>query len=231
MKLPQKLLLTTSLGLLLATSTLLADMSTKDIAKKAYTALDKRQSYAFDATVVNHSDTGENRHQVSVEVNRPNQLRVDVKGDIENRSSYLNNGAYTVYDHDKNMYVQLKTPKNLNKALDNLFDRFKIKAPLAQLVYTNMGERIKFDRSKNFGVVDLAGEPCDYLAFSTKTQEVHAWITRGDAPHVKHYRIIDKTSKSHAYKSITIQWKDASTVRDSDFVFVAPKSAKEAFIK
>ena len=39
-----------------------------------------------------------------------------VTGDIKNRSNYLNNGVYTVYDHDKNMYLHLKTPKNIDNA-------------------------------------------------------------------------------------------------------------------
>ena len=231
MKSPQKFLFATGLGLLLSTSTLLADTtSPQEIAKKTYSVLDSRQTYAFDATIVNHSDEGTNKHQVSVKVNRPNQLRVDVTGDIRNRSNYINNGDYTVYDYDKKMYLHLETPKDLNKALDNLFDRYEIKSPLAQLVYTNMGSRIKFDRSKNFGVVDLAGVECHYLAFSDKVKEVHVWITTGETPLVKHYRVIDKTSKNNAYKSTTIHWKKASTVSASDFVFTAPKDAQEVFI-
>ena len=43
MKSPQKLLLTVGLGLLLGTATLLAEpMSAKEIAQKAYDALDSR---------------------------------------------------------------------------------------------------------------------------------------------------------------------------------------------
>ena len=231
MKLPQNFLFATGLGLLLSTSTLLADtMTPQEIAKKAYSALDSRQSYAFDAIIVNNADDGTNKHQVSVKVNRPNQLRIDVKGDIRNRSNYLNNGTYTIYDHDKNMYVHLKTPKSIEKTLDTLFDTLKVKAPLAQLIYTNMGDRVKFDRSKDFGIVDLAGEECHYIAFSDKTKEVHVWVTTGDTPLVKHYRIVDKTSKNNAYKSTTIHWKKASSITASDFVFTAPKNAKEAFI-
>jgi len=230
MKSPQKFLLTAGLGILLSTSTLLADMSPKDIANKVYDALDSHQSYAFDAIIVNNSDDATNKHNVSVKVNRPNQLRIDVKGDIRNRSNYLNNGTFTIYDHDKNMYVNIKTPNDIEKTLDTLFDTLKVKAPLAQLIYTNMGERIKFDRSKNFGIVDLAGDECHYIAFSDKSKEVHVWVTTGDTPLVKHYMIKDKTSKNNASKSTTLYWKKASSVSPADFVFSAPKNAQEVFI-
>jgi len=230
MKSPQKFLLTAGLGILLSTSTLLADMSPKDIANKVYDALDSHQSYAFDAIIVNNSDDATNKHNVSVKVNRPSQLRIDVKGDIRNRSNYLNNGTFTIYDHDKNMYVNIKTPNDIEKTLDTLFDTLKVKAPLAQLIYTNMGERIKFDRSKNFGIVDLAGDECHYIAFSDKSKEVHVWVTTGDTPLVKHYMIKDKTSKNNASKSTTLYWKKASSVSPADFVFSAPKNAQEVFI-
>ena len=232
MKSPHKFLLATSLGLLLSTSTLLAadTMTPKDIAKKVYAALDKQQSYAFEAIIVNHSDDGTNKHNVSVKVNRPNQLRVDVIGDIRNRSNYLNNGLYTIYDHKKNYYLLIDTPKKIDDTLDALFDTFEIKAPLAQLVYSNMGSRMKSANSKNFGIVDLEGVECHYIAFSDKLKEVHVWVTTGDTPLVKHYRIVDKTSKNNAYKSTTIFWKKAKTISPSDFVFTAPKNSQEVFI-
>ena len=232
MKSAQKFLLATGLGLLLGTSTLLGDsMSVKEIAKKVYTAIDNHQTYAFDAIIVNHSDDGKNQHNVSVKVNRPNQLRVDVRGDIRNRSNYLNNGQFTIYDHDKNYYLDLETPKSIEKTLDVMFDKFEMKMPLAQLIYTNMGDRIKFDRSKNFGIVDLEGVECHYIALSDKYKEVHVWVTTGDTPLVKHYRIVDKTSENNAYKSTTIYRKNSNSVSASDFVFTKPKNAKEVFIK
>lgn len=233
MKLPQKLLYTASVGLLLSTATLIAnEMSAKEIAQKAYAALDSRQSYTFNAVVANHSDDNKKtKHQVNVKINRPGQFRVDVAGDTINRSNYLNDGQYTVYDHDKNIYLYLETPKDINSALDDLFDRFEITAPLAQLMYSNMGKRIKFNKSKNFGIVDLEGVECHYLAFADRYKEVHVWVTTGDTPLLKHYIVKDKTSKNNAFKATTISWKNAKTVSSSDFVFTVPKDAKEVFIK
>ena len=232
MKSPQKLLVAAGLGLLLSTATLWAEpMSAKEIAQKAYAALDAQQSYAFSAAIVNHSDDTNNKHRVDAKVNRPGQFRIDVSGDVRNRNNYLNNGQYTVYDHKKNMYLHLKTPNDIEDTLDDLFDRFKIKTPLAQLLYTNMGERIEFDHSKNFGIVDLKGVECHYLASSDKVKEVHVWITTGENPQIVHFIVKDKTSKNNAYQEGAISWKDAKTISPSDFVFTVPKKAQEVFIK
>lgn len=231
MKSPHKLLYAAGMGLLLSTSILWAEpMSATQIVKKTYDTLDSRQNYAFNAIIVNHSDNDKNKHQIAIKVNRPGQFRIDVTGDIRNRSNYLNNGQYTVYDHNKKMYLHLETPKKIDDALDDLFDRFEIKSPLAQLLYTNMGDRIKFKQSQNFGIVDLKGVECHYLAFTDKVKEVHVWITTGDTPLVKHFIVKDKTSKNNAYKEATIYWEDAKTISPSDFVFSIPKNAQEVFI-
>lgn len=232
MKLPQKLLYVAVLGLLLSTATLCAEtMSAKGIAKKAFDALDSQDAYVFSATIVNHTDDKNTKHRVDVKVNHPDQLRIDVSGDVRNRSNYLNNGQYTVYDHDKNMYVHLKTPTDVEDALDHLFDKFGIKSPLAHLLYSNMGERIHYDHSKDFGIVEIDGEECHYVASTDKVKEVHAWITTGENPQIVHFIVKDKKSKNNRYQEGAISWKDAETISPSDFVFTAPTNAEEVFIK
>lgn len=232
MKSPQKILYATGLSLLLCTATLLADaMSVEEIRQKTHDYLNSKQMYAFDAMIVNHIDDRKNKHQVSVKINRPDQLRFDVKGDIRNRSNYLNEGQFTVMDHDLNNYAHIETPKNINDALDSLFETYDVKVPLAHLIYSNMGNQIKFKHSKNFGIVDLEGIECHYIAFSDNTTEVHIWINTGNEPLVQHFMIKDKTSQNTKFRETTISWKDAKRVSPADFVFKAPKNAKEVFIQ
>lgn len=232
MKSPQRIIYATGLSLLLGTVTLFANpMSAEEIAKKTNNYLNSKQTYAFKAMIVNHVDDKKNKHQVSVKVNRTDQLRFDVKGDIRNRSSYLNEGQYTVMDHDLNNYVHIKTPKNIDDALDSLYERYEVKIPLASLIYTKMGDRVKFKHSKNFGIVDLEGTECHYIAFHDNTTEVHIWINTGDEPLVQHFMVKDKSGEVSKSRSTTISWKDANTVAPADFVFKAPKNAKELFIQ
>lgn len=229
MNLPHKFLFATGISLLLTSANLLASqLSAKDIAKNAYDYMDTKNNYAFDAVIVNHLDNAKNTHIVNVKVNRPNMVRIDVKGDLKDRSNYINNGLYTVIDHKLNYYGQLKTPKSINKTLDYIFDNFDIKAPLAQLLYTDMGKRIRFKRSRSFGVVDIQGVPCDYIAFADSQKEVHIWIAKGDKPLVKHYIILNKNSSK---KVTTVIWKDAKSISPSDFIFKAPKSATKISIE
>jgi hypothetical protein len=56
-------------------------------------------NYAFDAIVTEDDTSGKVKQNVSVEVDRPGKLRVDTKGDIKNRTVYLNDGVFTMIDH------------------------------------------------------------------------------------------------------------------------------------
>lgn len=220
--------------LLMNTTVLLAnELSASDIAKKAYDYLDGQTQYAFNAINISHIGENASNHTISAKVNRPNQLRLDIRGDVKNRSNYLNNGTYTVYEHDTNMYLSLKTPKDIDGALDSIYDKFGGMIPVAQLLYKNMAGRMQKEKgytSKNFGIVDLNGEECYYIAFADKYKEVHAWVSTGDKPLIKHFLIKDKVKNEGIFKETTIIWKDAKTISAKDFDFTVPKDAVEVFI-
>ena len=233
MNIHKKLLCTAGVALLLSSTTLFAaDQSARDILNKAYQYVGAMDQYAFTAVVIDDEvQEGETankyKHTVSVKVDRPGKLRVDVTGTVRNRSNYLNDGSYTMIDHGFNYYGQINTPKTIDGTLDVLFEKFGIKAPLAQLVYSDMNKRVKFRTSKYFGTKDVAGVECDYVAFKNNTREIHVWIATGDKPLVKTYSIIDTSTESASRINTSITWNENAKISDSDFVFVAPKGSSK----
>ena len=234
MKLHNKFLCSAGIVFLLGGLSLFAaEQSATEVLNKAYEYVGSMDKYAFNAVVLD-DDVEDGvihrqkfRHDVSVKVDRPDKLRVDVKGDIKDRSSYLNDGVFTMIDHGYGYYATIKTPKTIDGALDAIFDRFGIKAPLAQLVYSDMDKRFKFSKSKNFGTMMVGGTECDYVAFSDPTAEVHLWIAAGDKPLLKAYRIFDKTEKDRPSLSTSVTWVENPEISDNDFIFAAPKDAIE----
>jgi hypothetical protein len=202
MKLYKKHFCTAGIVLLLAgTNLFAAEKSAEDIVNKAYQHIGSMDKYAFDAVIIDDElqdgeVTKKYRQDVSVKVNRPGKLRIDTKGDITNRSNYLNDGLYTM-------------------------------TPLATLIYSDMHKRVKFNRSKYFGTVDVAGVECDYVAFKSNIREVHIWIATGDTPLVKTYSIIDTNTKGNPRMNTSISWKSNPKIADSDFIFTAPKGASK----
>ena len=237
MELYKKLLCTTGIALLFASTTLFAaEPSAKDVVNKAYQYIGSLDKYTFDAVVSDEeARDGEivktYKQNVSVKVDRPGKLRVDSKGDVKNRTSYVNDGLFTMIDHGFGYYGQLKTPKTIDGTLDLIFEKYGIKAPLASLIYSDMHKRVKFKRSKYFGTMDVAGVECDYVAFKSKVREVHVWITTGDQPLVKTYSIINTSIKGNPRRNTSLTWNTNPKVSDSDFIFTVPKDAVKISIE
>jgi len=234
MKLHKQLLLLAGVGLLLGSTALMAaEKSARSVLDNAYKYIGSMDRYAFDAVVsdTDPKDGKTYRHNISVKVDRPDKLRVDTKGDIKNRSVYINDGLFTVMDHRFNYYGQLKVPKTINGALDYIFERYGITAPLASLIYSDMRKRAKFSKGKYFGTVDVAGTECDYVAFRNKAGEVHIWIATGDKPLVKAYSIIDTHVEGKPRKNTSVSWHLDPNFSESDFVFTAPKGASKVSVE
>jgi len=232
MNLNKKLLYIVGVVLLLNSTTLFAaDQTAREILNKAYKTIGSMDKYTFTATVVDGEYNGEKseiyKHTVNVKVDRPGKLRVDVKGTVKDRSNYLNDGSFTMIDHGFNYYGQIKTPKTIDGTLDFLFEKFGIRAPLAQLIYSNMDRRVRFKTSKYFGKIDVDGTECDYVAFKNVTREIHVWITTGDRPLVKAYSIIDTINNTKSRIDTTLKWNIDAKISDSDFIFVAPKGSSK----
>ena len=233
MNLHKKILCTAGVALLLSSTSLFAaDKSARDILNNAYQYIGGMDKYAFSAVVIddeieNGEATEKYKHTVSVKVDRPGKLRVDIKGTVKNRSKYLNDGSYTMIDHGHNYYGQIKTPKTIDGSLDLLFEKFGIKAPLAQLIYSGMDKKVKFRTSKYFGTKDVGGVECDYVAFKNGTREIHVWIATGDTPLVKAYSIIDRSADLASRVNTTVTWNTNANISDKDFIFAAPKGSSK----
>jgi hypothetical protein len=236
MKIYKKVFYVTGITLLIGGASLLAsDNSAIKILNNAYEYIGNMDRYAFDAVVVDEYRFNDNvkkvRHNVSVKVDRPYKLRVDVEGDTVNRTNYLNNGSFVMTDHDYKYYGQLETPKNIDGALDFILKKYGINAPLTSLVYSDMQKRMKFKTSKNFGKMNVSGVECDYVAFKDGFREAHVWIATGDKPFIKNYSIIDRIDDEYARINTSITWKDSSSVMESDFIFTAPEDVSKISIE
>ena len=226
MNLHKKILCTAGVALLLSSTGLVAaDKSARDILNNAYQYMGSMDKYSFTANIVDSEgeNTKAHNHTAIVKIDRPNKFRVDTTGTVKNRTNYLNDGSFTMIDHNYNYYGQIKTPKTIDGSLDMLFEKFGIRAPLAQLMYSDMSKRVKFKTGKYFGTKIVAGVECDYVAFKNGTRQIHAWIATGDKPLVKAYSIIDTESRINT----TVNWNTNANISDSDFVFEAPKGASK----
>ncbi|MEA3491350.1 MAG: DUF2092 domain-containing protein [Campylobacterota bacterium] len=235
MKLAKKFLFVAGATLLLSTTGILASSQANTIISKAFKYVGSLDKYSLDAIVINDDmrdgKSIKYKHNVAIKVDRPDKFRVDIKGDIKDRSSYLNSGLFTMIDYGFGYYGELKTANNIDRVLDDIFERYGIKAPLAQLLYSDMHKRTKLRRSRYFGVATLGGVECDYVAFADRKKEVHVWIATGDQPLVKCFIVIDKLGRGNPRSVTTIKWNLDTTISDNDFIFKLPKGVTKISIE
>lgn len=229
MKICKKICVMAGIGLVLGTTVLMGEeKSASDILKRAYRYIGHLDQYVFNAVVQDENKEGKKSvHKVHVEVDRPDKLRIDTRGDIKNRTVYLNHGQFTMLDHEYHYYGQLKTPVSIDKALDYIFEKYGINAPLATLLYSDMEKRLPKVYGKYFGTKEVEGVPCDYVAFRSEDATIHVWIEKGKEPLIKAYAIITEDQGKTYRKDTTVQWKTNVTLPEQDFVFVAPKNAEK----
>ena len=212
-----------------------AQSQASEIMHKAYKYLGSMDRYSFDAIVSDDlSATGPmarlHKEQFTVKVDRPGKFRIDITSDRRQRSSYLSDGMFTIYDHGSGYYGQVETTAGIDQSLDILDENYGIKFMLSALLYSDMNKRTKTSGGKYFGTADVDGVPCDYIAFNTGDSIVHLWVQSGEKPLIKSYRVIDTTSKGIPESGGSLHWNTNVKSVQSEFEFTVPKDAEQITI-
>lgn len=168
------------------------------------------------------------QHKVQISLQRPDKLKVDIVGDIKNRSSYLLNGTFTMIDNGLNFYGQVEVPKTIDSALDHLFETFNIKSPLANLLYTDLDKRLPPDsKGYYFGTAQIDGKLCHHIGFTNDTRELQVWIEKSQTPLIKKFVIIDKGAAFSPRSETLIRWDLQPHFDENYFLFKAPDGARK----
>lgn len=231
--LAKKILCTSGVLLLfLGTNLNAAQSQAEEIMLNAYRYIGSMDKYAFEAIVNDDLEaTGPAarlyKKNISVKVDRPGNFRIDVTGDRKNRSKYLDNGTFTIFDHGNKYYGQIKAADTIDETLDLLDEKYGFLTPLSALLYSDMDRRTKLNAGKYFGKTKVDGVECDYIAFKNKNTIVHIWIVSGDKPLIKSYRLIDKAVNENTDSGGFLKWKTNTEISDNDFVFIPPEGAEK----
>jgi len=206
------------------------------ILMDAYRYLGSLDQFSLDAVTTNdgiyrnrmmqNKMVVEYTHKIQVDLQRPDKLRVHSVGDIKNRMMYLSDTHFTVYDPVTNFYGEVEVPKTIDAALDHLFERFNLKTPLANLLYTDLDKRLApTNKGFYFGVVGIDGQPCHYIGFTNDKRELQVWIEKSDTPLIRKFVIIDKSVAYYPRSSTVIHWNLKPHLKEKHFLFQPPKGA------
>ncbi len=207
------------------------------ILMDAYRYVGLLEYFSFDAITTNDDVfrdlmLQEFTHKVHVDLQRPDKLQIHVTGDIKNRSTYILNNSFNIIDHDLNFYGELQVPKTIDSALDHLFEKFNIKSPLANLLYTDLDKRVAPKKNGHyFGTTRVDGKICHYIGFVNDQRELQVWIEKGQTPLIRKFSIIDKSGKFDIRSTTLLRWNIKPYFKRKHFLFKAPKDAEKISVE
>ena len=216
-----------------------AGISAKELVKKSYNYLGSLKSYTYKATILNEDAYADHMmlyitHNYSVSVQRPGKVRIEVRGDVENRNTIMNDGKVSIYDTEENKYAEIPVEDDIDDALDTLIDDYNLSIPLTQLLYSDTAEDLEDELKSEgyyFGTVNVDGKPCYYVGFPGKEWDIQLWIEKGDRPLIRRAAFVDKMMKGQPRSMIKVTWDIDEMIDQSLFTFAAPKGATKVEVK
>ncbi len=200
---------------------------------QSYRYMGKLKSFSIDAVTTSDDEYLDKMvvtytHWVHIDLKRPDRMHIVTSGDLKSKEYYLSGMNFTVYDALTNYYGQLEVPQGIDKALDFLFEKYDVKSPLANILYTDLDRRIPpKDKGFYFGKSEVDDIVCHHIGFVTPTQEYQVWIEEGEHPLIRKFIIVDKTLPYLPRSGTVLRWNLKPEMGEQLFTFEAPKGVVE----
>ena len=104
-------------------------------------------------------------------------------GDLENEGFYDGVGLTFVIHKDK-LYGQARMPETLDRALDAINERYDVRLPVADFLYSSPAKALLTDTTTGgwVGQESLGGKSCDHLAFKDQGVSWELWVAATGDP-------------------------------------------------
>ena len=200
----------------------LKTMSDKLAAAKAFT-------YQSRSTVEMPAKTGQfltHFIESAVAVQRPNQLRATVTGDLPNFQFYYDGVNVSALDPKNNLYATAKAPGTIDEMLPFVMEKAGIDFPAADFLTSNpYAELTKgLTHAIVVGPVKVNGVACEHYAFMSDAANWEVWIDADALP-----RRLATTYKTVAnfprFLVEFLDWNLKPKLNADEFVFKKPHGA------
>ena len=166
----------------------------------------------------------------AVNVSRPNKIAGDTVGDKGERRVVYDGKTISMLDRTKNAYSVIKVPDTIDATLDVLAANYGITLPLADLLYSNLYERLEARTSAGqyVGLHEVNGLKCHHLAFLSQTVSWEIWVEAGDKPVPRKITIdYGQDAARSRYSADIFAWTGSPTFTPATFEFRLPGVAKK----
>ena len=161
-------------------------------------------------------------------VQRPDKVRINAAGDLENKQFFYDGKTITLYDESHNSYATLEAPGTIDAAMDKASKEYGLRVSLVDLAESNtcalMTKGVKHSLYVGEGLV--RGVRCHHLAFDKDNIQWQVWIESGEKPLIRKLIITQKKLLgSPQWTAYLTDWNLSPQLSESLFVFTPPQGA------
>ena len=169
-------------------------------------------------------------HEGSTVVNRPNQFRANITGELIKRELLYDGSKVTVVDTERNLYARGDVTDNMDETLDTLIQKLNVDMPLAELLYSDIYKGLikGVQAGFYFGMTEIEDVPCHHLVFVQESIDWQVWIEDGETPLLRKVAIAYKEQEGvPRYTAILSDWDLQPEIAPDQFTFTPPANSKE----
>lgn len=168
----------------------------------------------------------QNNESARMWVDAPNHLRVEVLGDIKDRTYVYDGSQLTVFAPDHNVYSTTTAPGTLRELVGALLDA-GIEMPLIDFLY--QGATGNLTESVRVGMVvgdsEVDGVPTDHLAFRQPDVDWQLWVEKGEQALPRKLLITTRYAVGDPQYQAVLQWNLKPDMPARAFEFAPPTGA------
>jgi hypothetical protein len=165
----------------------------------------------------------------SMTVSRPNRIRAERKGGLNDQNFYYDGKTLTLYNARANAYGTEPAPPKIEGLIDYARESLGLIIPASDLVYPNAYQLLMQDVT--FAVVVgkavIGRLTCDHLLFSRPGVDFQVWVADAGRPLPCKYVVTDRGNPGRvSITTVMSDWNVSPEVTDARFTFVPPKGAR-----
>jgi len=160
-------------------------------------------------------------------LDRPDHLLIDGESDKGSRNIVYDGKTLTVFNQDKNMYVQVPAPDTIDATLDKL-EEYGVSIPLDDLmssqpcIWLHDGVQEGFYGGRHY----LDGSFVHHLLFRVAAADFQVWVQGGEVPVIRKVLIEYREKEGNPrYEARLSDWNFRPTIDAGAFSFTPPEGA------
>jgi hypothetical protein len=159
-------------------------------------------------------------------VQRPDKIRINAAGDLENKQFFYDGKTITLYDKSHNHYAVMEAPASIDEAMEKANKEYGLRVSLVDLAESNtcalMTKGVKHALYVGQGLV--RGVKCHHLAFDKDDIQWQIWIDAGEKPLIRKLLINQKKlPASPQWTAYLTDWNFSPQLADNLFAFTPPQ--------